>query len=72
MVSLAQSKKTSNYHSALRSLARPPVAEEAPAPAGDTENVVGWIVGGIGRMLPQPVLKKDNNDGVENRAMRAP
>ncbi|XP_059926605.1 cyclic nucleotide-gated cation channel beta-3 isoform X3 [Gadus macrocephalus] len=41
-------------------------AEEAPAPAGDTENVVGWIVGGIGRMLPQPVLKKDNNDGVEN------
>ena len=31
MVSLAQSKKTSNYHSALRSLPRPPVGLPSPS-----------------------------------------
>lgn len=52
----------------------PPPPPPAPKPASDetpsTEqqtNVVGWIVNGIGRMLPQPVLKTDSGDGVQNR-----
>ncbi|KAK7912862.1 hypothetical protein WMY93_013073 [Mugilogobius chulae] len=35
-----------------------PQPPPAPKPAAD-ETVVGWIVNGLGRMLPQPVLKSD-------------
>ncbi|XP_055088444.1 cyclic nucleotide-gated cation channel beta-1-like [Periophthalmus magnuspinnatus] len=44
-----------------------PAAEETYVPSVEQQsNVVGWIVNGIGRMLPQPVLKLENGDSVQN------
>ncbi|XP_071779248.1 uncharacterized protein cngb1a [Centroberyx gerrardi] len=55
------------------SKAETPAASPAPKPAADGENVadqqpnvVGWIVQGIGRMLPQPVAKTDSLEEVQN------
>uniref|UniRef100_A0A096M2I6 Uncharacterized protein n=1 Tax=Poecilia formosa TaxID=48698 RepID=A0A096M2I6_POEFO len=40
----------------------PPATRPAPEPAKEAEqqpNMVGWIVSGIGRMLPQPVPRPE-------------
>nr|XP_009292120.1 cyclic nucleotide-gated cation channel beta-1 isoform X5 [Danio rerio] len=47
-----------------------PAAPEQPKAAEDSKgnNMVGWIVQGLGRMMPQPVLKpkEDGSDIVQN------
>uniref|UniRef100_A0AAV2LV41 Uncharacterized protein n=1 Tax=Knipowitschia caucasica TaxID=637954 RepID=A0AAV2LV41_KNICA len=45
----------------------PPAAEEAPS--AEQTNVVGWIVNGFGKMLPQPVLKAENGDSAQNHGV---
>ena len=48
MVSLAQSKKTSNYHSALRSMPRPPVGLPSPSfrPQYASSRPLSFLIGG--------------------------
>ncbi|XP_067349233.1 cyclic nucleotide-gated channel beta-3 [Channa argus] len=74
-----RAKSDSNEKTEAPAAAKAPSPQPpaAPKPAADTErsskeaeqqpNMMGWIVSGIGRMLPQPVQKQDtSSDEVQN------
>ncbi|XP_061878606.1 cyclic nucleotide-gated cation channel beta-3-like [Entelurus aequoreus] len=45
--------------------APPPDTQQTPPQEAETpSNMMGWIVGGLGRILPQPTHKQDADDGV--------
>uniref|UniRef100_A0A3Q2X5W6 Cyclic nucleotide gated channel subunit beta 1 n=1 Tax=Haplochromis burtoni TaxID=8153 RepID=A0A3Q2X5W6_HAPBU len=71
-----RSKTEAEAPAPAKAEAPPPAPPPVPKPAPETEkstkeaeeppNMMGWIVNGIGRMLPQPVQKSDaGNDEVQ-------